>query len=313
MGLTRSVALVLLIVPFVAACNEDNEFGLGTSKPEDRFSATLSGANVRPVPVATSATATAQISIKDPQVGQSTRSLAFVITTTNLTSATAAHIHLGGASVGSGPIIATLYANPTDTAITASQLASGTLLAGALGAISLDSLAVLVSNGATYVDIHTTGNPSGLLRGQLVKSGQQAVGELFAAPALSGAKERPTPVVSTALGSATFEMLTSSSVRYKVDVAGITGATMAHIHTAVADSAGPVAVTLFTTATPTGPLAGTLASGTFSSANIQLPGISLDSLLSLMRRGRTYVNVHTVANPSGEIRAQIEPVSVLPK
>ena len=87
---------------------------------------------------------------------------------------------------------------------------------------------------------------------------------------------------------------------------------MAHIHTGVADSAGPIVVPLFNATTPTGPLTGTLASGSFSSTNIQIPGISLDSLLTLMRAGRTYVNVQTQANPNGEIRAQIEPVTVLP-
>ena len=68
----------------------------------------------------------------------------------------------------------------------------------------------------------------------------------------------------------------------------------------------------FNATPPTGPITGTLASGSFTSTNIQIPGISLDSLLTLMRTGRTYVNVHTEANPGGEIRAQIEPVSVLP-
>jgi hypothetical protein len=101
-------------------------------------------------------------------------------------------------------------------------------------------------------------------------------------------------------------------VRFNVTVAGLSGATMAHIHSGVADSAGPIAVTLFTSATPTGSVSGTLASGTFTSSNIQLAGVSMDSLLTLMRRGRTYVNVHTSTNPSGEIRAQIDPVTTLP-
>ena len=77
------------------------------------------------------------------------------------------------------------------------------------------------------------------------------------------------PVVSTATRKATFELLTSTTMRFNVSVAGLTGAMMAHIHTGVADSAGPIAVTLFTTTTPTGPLTGTLASGSFTSTNIQ--------------------------------------------
>ena len=71
-------------------------------------------------------------------------------------------------------------------------------------------------------------------------------------------------------------------------------------------------VSLFNTQTPTGSLSGVLANGTFSTTNIQLPGVSFDSLLTLMRLGRTYVNVHTTANPDGEIRGQIEPVSTFP-
>jgi len=312
MGLSRSVVLTLAVIATLTACNEDNEFGLGVGT-ENRFTASLSGSNVRPVPVGTTATASAVITVRDPEVGQSSKTLAYTITTSGLTSATAAHIHLGGAAVGNGPILATLYSNPTDTALTSTTLVSGAVSGSSLGSVSLDSLATLVSIGGAYVDIHTTANPNGLIRGQLTKSGQQVTGELFAATGLSGANERPTPVVSTATGVATFQVQGNSSVQYRLDVAGITGVIMAHIHTGVVDSAGPIAVTLYTSATPTGALTGTLASGTFTGANIQLQGISLDSLLSLMRRGRTYVNVHTSANPTGEIRAQIAPVTVLPK
>ena len=312
MGLIRSVALIALACPVLAACNEDNTLGLGDST-RDRFTASMSGTNVRPVPVATTVSATAQMSVRDPEVGQTQRQLTYVIVATNLTSATSAHIHLGGSAIGAGPILATLYTNPTDTAITSATLVAGSIPESAFSGISLDSLVTLMSVGAAYMDIHATGNPLGLVRGQLTKKGEEPPSDVFAAPALSGAKERPTAVVSTATGSATFELLTSGSIRYKVDVTGITGATMAHIHTGVVDSAGPIAVTLFNSTVPSGPLTGTLASGTFSGSNIELPGISFDSLLTLMRLGRTYVNVHTQLNKSGEIRDQIQPVSVLPK
>ena len=308
MGTVRFIA-VCVAATLVAGCNEDNTFGLGNSKV-DRYSATLSGANMRPVPVATSATATADISIREPDIGTTTQTLAFTLSAANLTSATAAHIHLGGAAVATGQILATLYTNPSDTALTATQIA-GSLSASVIG-VSLDSLASLMRAGAAYVDIHTTANPTGLIRGQLTATGQQAPRDIFAARSLTGAKERPTPVVSSATGSATFELLSAGTVRFNLTVAGLTGVTMAHIHTGLADSAGPIAVTLFNSTTPTGSITGPLASGTFSSGNIVLPGINLDSLLSLMRLGRTYVNVHTALNPAGEIRAQIDPVTTLP-
>ena len=309
---TRLVAVAVLLLPFVVACNEDNTLGLGNSNV-DRYSAALSGANVRPVPVATSVTASADVSIRQADIGSNLRTLAYAITATNLPSAIASHIHLGGSAIANGPVLVTLYTNVSDTALSPGVIASGTIAESEIGGgVSLDSLATLMSVGAAYIDVHTRAYPTGLIRGQLIQNGQTPPGDLFAAKALTGAKERPLPVLSTATGSATFEVLSGGSVKYTLSVAGLTGAIMAHIHTGVTDSAGPIAVPLFNSSTPTGPLTGTLASGTFTSSNIQIPGISLDSLLTLMRVGRTYVNVHTQANPGGEIRAQIEPVSVLP-
>ena len=311
MRLTHLARLALVLAPALAACDEEGDLGIGING-KDRFSASLSGAGVRPNPVNTTASATADFTLREPDIGQSQETITYAIRVSNLTSASAVHIHLGGAAVSNGQLLATLYTNPTDSAITATQLAAGALVGSTVPAISFDSLVTLMESGAAYLDIHTTLNPNGLLRGQIVKSGNQAPGDIFTATGLSGAKERPNPVVSTASGSASFELLTGGTVRYNVTVAGLTGATMAHIHTGVADSAGPIAVTLFTSATPTGPISGTLTSGTFGASNIQLNGVSLDSLLSLMRNGRTYVNVHTFTNPLGEIRAQIQPASRLP-
>ena len=309
MHFKRLSRLALVVVPFVAACNEDNEFGLGVS-PDKRFSASLSGANVRPIPVATAGAASANITIRDPEIGQGNRTVAFVVTS-SLTSVSAVHIHLGGPSVANGQVLATLYTNSRDTTITSTQLATGAISDNGL-AVSMDSLITLMQTGAAYIDIHSLANPGGVLRGQIGKTGAAPVTEKFAAPLLNGAKERPTPVTTTATGAATFVIQNSGTIQFTLTVAGITGVTMAHIHTAVADSAGPIVVPLFNSATPTGPLTGTLASGTLDASSITLPGVSMDSLLSLMRRGRTYVNVHTVVNPAGAIRAQIDPTTTLP-
>ena len=311
MRFTRFARLAVLALPLSAACNEDNEFGLGI-RGEDQFSATLSGADVRPAPTLTAATATASFTLRDPEIGQGNPTLVYAVTSTSLTSARAIDIHLGGSAVANGLVLATLFTNPTDTAITAAQIASGAISTNAVVGVSFDSLVALMKNGAAYVDVHSTGRPFGLIRGQISRTEEEPPGDRFVAASLAGSKERPTPVLSTASGSATFEELPDGTVRFKVDVVGITGATMAHIHHAVADSAGPIVVPLFNSTTPSGPLTGTLASGTFAATNIVLPGVSLDSLLALMRLGRTYVNVHTQLNPGGEIRAQIEPVTTLP-
>ena len=122
-------------------------------------------------------------------------------------------------------------------------------------------------------------------------------GETFTAT-LTGAAERPNPVTTNATGTArvTFNEATST-FSYTLTVSNITGVTAAHIHgPATTEVAAGVLVPLTTPLTPS-------VSGTFAAA--QVVGMTVDALLAEMRAGRTYVNVHTSANPAGAIRGQL--------
>ena len=127
---------------------------------------------------------------------------------------------------------------------------------------------------------------------------------------LSGANERPTPVTTSATGRATITV-TGQQAQYEVTFSGLSGApTGAHIHGPASSAvAAPVLVPFSTAGVTTN--GGTLT-GTFTAANILAPSgqpapISFDSLVTLMRTGNAYVNVHTAANAPGEIRGQLGP------
>lgn len=133
---------------------------------------------------------------------------------------------------------------------------------------------------------------------------------------LAGENERPVPVATKARGNSIFTLSEDgTSMHYKLIVANLNNATMAHIHVAPADSAGPIVVWLFGQGNPpTAPIPGgvtengVIAEGDFTAANFRGPllGRTMADLVTLMMNGRTYVNVHTVARPAGEIRGQIE-------
>ena len=73
--------------------------------------------------------------------------------------------------------------------------------------------------------------------------------------------------------------------------------------TKVGTTAGPVIFNMFIPNGPTGTLNGEVAHGSFTNANNA--NISLDSLRVLFNNGNAYTNVHTSANPGGEIRDQV--------
>lgn len=130
--------------------------------------------------------------------------------------------------------------------------------------------------------------------------------EEFLANLTVAAEVPPVQVVTGASGSARFEF-DEDEMTYAIDVENITGVTAAHIHgpASTTQPAG-VLVTLF--AGPpggTGAVNGRLETGSFTETD-QPSVVSMDSLLVLMRNGQSYINVHTVANPPGEIRGQIQ-------
>jgi hypothetical protein len=84
----------------------------------------------------------------------------------------------------------------------------------------------------------------------------------------------------------------------------MTAVIASHIHgPAAAGVNAPVIINLFIPNVATGTLNGVVASGTITNANNA--NVSLDSLRVLFNNGNAYVNVHTSANPGGEIRDQV--------
>jgi hypothetical protein len=130
--------------------------------------------------------------------------------------------------------------------------------------------------------------------------------ETFSAT-LTGAAERPNPVTTNATGAASFTV-DGQTVDFTITAQNIQNATAAHIHgPADANAATGVLVTLFAGNPPVNVANGTLVTGTFPSAQFTIrDGVSVDSVLNLMRDGLAYVNVHTSANQGGEIRGQIQ-------
>ncbi len=101
-------------------------------------------------------------------------------------------------------------------------------------------------------------------------------------------------------------------VDYKLIVRRGQGIVAAHLHCATAFSNGPIAVALFGGAPVD--VSGLLAAGRITSSDI-IPTVcgghgaiainTVASLLAAIRADEVYLNVHSQANPAGEVRAQI--------
>jgi hypothetical protein len=128
----------------------------------------------------------------------------------------------------------------------------------------------------------------------------------------TGAEEVPAND-SDGQGQAVFRLSDDGmTLSYKLIVANIENVTQSHIHLAPAGSNGGVVVWLYpeTGQAPQlipGRTQGVLAEGEITSADLvgALAGADLDTLLSELRAGNAYVNVHTLQLPGGEIRGQL--------
>jgi hypothetical protein len=229
---------------------------------------------------------------------------------------TAAHIHLGAPGVA-GDVIFFLCATTPPPGVTAQACPdaagspiSGTLTAGDLQA-AVPTLAEAVAallTGNTYINVHTSLNPTGEIRGQVGPATLHAV--------ISSAQEIPAVTTpSSATGSARVSLnAAQDEITYMVDFVGpFTGApAAAHIHLGAPGVAGGVIFFLCATTPPPGVIAqacpdaaGGPLSGTLAAGDIQLAGMTMAQAVDALLSGRTYINAHTAANMSGETRGQI--------
>ncbi len=122
--------------------------------------------------------------------------------------------------------------------------------------------------------------------------------------ALLGANERPNPVVAASSGSSVITVLNKDSIEFLIYVSNADSITASHIHAADINSAGPVMV--FTFAGPTtGKVEGAWRFGYITRQSQYAGAFTFDSVLTRMRAGTSYLNVHTRKNGGGELRGQI--------
>ena len=125
---------------------------------------------------------------------------------------------------------------------------------------------------------------------------------------LAPANEVPAPKATNASGTATV-LVYPSRIDFQLSAINITGITTAAIHSGGSGVAGPVVVTLFRPVVETGPVSGVFAVGSLDASNLP-PGVTLESLKALLLSAGAYINVHTLANPNGEIRGQLVNVAI---
>lgn len=132
-----------------------------------------------------------------------------------------------------------------------------------------------------------------------------AVKRIYDAP-LSGENEVP-PVQSSATGLAEFTPPVNDSIKYRINITGISGATGAHIHSGQAGENGEVVADLLTSMKVNDVSYGMTIRGNLSDSSLKGPmeGKTLEDLVVAMDSGQTYVNIHTTQHPDGEIRGQV--------
>jgi len=116
------------------------------------------------------------------------------------------------------------------------------------------------------------------------------------------------PAVDSAGQCQAIFRLVDGGIKYKLIVANVEFVTQSHIHLAPAGQNGPVVAFLFGFV-PEGVIVnGTLAEGFITESDLigPLSGLTVADLAAEMEAGNAYVNVHTLANPAGEIRGQIQ-------
>lgn len=115
---------------------------------------------------------------------------------------------------------------------------------------------------------------------------------------LSGAHEVPA-VNAIGTGMAKFVVKNDSTITYDITLKGVPDVTAAHIHLGAEGASGAPVATLTKGGDPGGKISGTISPK-------DLHGATMPQLITAMKSGGAYVNVHTKTHPDGEVRGQIQ-------
>ena len=189
------------------------------------------------------------------------------------------------------PISGAFMANTTKT------LKAGDLMMGG-GITSFNDAVVAILSGGAYANVHTVANSGGDIRG--------ALGAVTLRSTLSSLQE-PGNIVSAATGSGvTTVNADRNQVVLRLEVSGLMNIIAAHYHVGNPAVNGPVIITL-SAGSFVSPLLKTLTMSDLTLVPAQ--GINnIGDAINAMLAGRSYLNVHTMANMGGEIRGQVGPV-----
>lgn len=155
---------------------------------QQHFTAKLSGANE--VPSITSKAS----GIAGFDLNSSGAQMKYTLNVTNIDKVIAAHIHKGK-STENGPIVVNLFIPSKATGKVDGTLAqssiNSTSLIGPLKGKQLTDLVKLINDGQAYVNVHTTQNPPGEVRGQITS--ESATQASTAAATATGPSPSSTP------------------------------------------------------------------------------------------------------------------------
>ncbi|WP_460608382.1 CHRD domain-containing protein [Hymenobacter terrigena] len=235
--------------------------------------ANLTGAQETPA-VATSATGLGIFTLS-----QNLEKMKFRVAFAGLSSAvTGAHFHTGAFGVA-GPVVVNLLPNLT-----------GNVIEGEI--VPTVAFLTALSQGQVYINVHTTNNPNGEIRGQLIGEGRFVAHDAR----LDGSQMVPA-VASTGKALAVGRLTATLDTLFLfVAHAGLSGTpTGLSVYASPAGQANTAATLLGTL-----PISGT----TSNIVGVQIPGLTAPFVNAILR-GDINVVLNTAANPNGEVRGQV--------
>jgi CHRD domain len=162
--MSKKIVGIMLAAVFAVALASigitTNDLTRSAFAQDQKFTATLSGQDEVP-PTNSQATGMAEFIVMGDSVG-------YTVNASNMQGVTAGHIH-SGKQGENGPVVVTLFKNDSPTnEVSENGSITPDKLEGPMAGKQLTDLASTMSNGDTYVNIHTEQNPNGEIRGQLM-------------------------------------------------------------------------------------------------------------------------------------------------